>query len=207
MKKRIFSLLLCFVLVAGLLPAQHVHADEDWEEGDYCDFCGEYIYGDWVCNGDGHHCGEYSDHYDCYEENHCGMCGQCFYGGEEYICAECGAGPCCVYEGEYCVECGLCIFCVGEICWNCGRCVYCTATNEICEYCGMCYDDDCGGMCSEGADHLCLYDHDGYACESCGKCTLTQDGEEVDIPLCNQCRRCEECIEKCSAWDLSLIHI
>lgn len=199
MKKRILSLLLCLVMVVSLMLPTAAYADDDWEEGIECEYCGEYIFGDWVCDY-GSHCGEYSDHYECYEMNHCGNCYDCFDGEPEYVCEGCGAGPCCLDPEDFCEACGLCIYCVEEICWNCGKCINCNDTWAICEYCGMCYDDDCGGMCSEGTDHLCRYDHDGYACESCGQCLLNADGEK-EIPFCNQCRRCEECIEKCSAWD------
>lgn len=202
MRVRILSILLCLIMVAGLMPAHHAHADDEWEEGDNCDFCGQYIWGDWICDcGEGGiHCGPDSDYYDCYEEWHCTSCGE--IRPDDYICIECGVGTCCVSEAEICIECGLCIYCVEgmELCYSCGKCALCTDNYEICSYCGLCYDEDCGGMCSEGTDHLCLNDHDGYACYSCGRCLLNEEGEE-EVPFCNNCRRCEDCIEKCSYWN------
>lgn len=197
MKKRMISILPCLVLMLGLLPARHVHASDDWEDGDECEFCGSYIWGDWICDcGEGGvHCGPDSDHFDCYEAEHCYECELLL--PEGYVCPECGTGSCCLTKDDICVECGLCINCVdgGNLCYSCGKCALCTENFEICTFCGLCYDEGCGGICSVGNEHVCVLDHDGYVCPDCDQCLLK------DVAYCKNCMRCENCIEKCAAWD------
>lgn len=126
-------MLLCLIMMVTLLPAHHAHADDDWEEGEECDFCGQYIWGDWICGcGEGGiHCGPDSGHYDCYEEWHCTNCGEIRL--DDYVCIECGIGTCCVSEAEICVGCGLCIYCVDglKLCYSCGKCAPCTDNIRI----------------------------------------------------------------------------
>lgn len=196
MKKRIFCFLLCLLLVVGLMPSGHVHAE--WDEGVDCEFCGEHIWGDWVCEH-GDHCGENSDYYDCFEMFHCTECGNCFEGQiPEYYCIECGRSNCCVIEEDFCTSCGMCNDCAGEMCMHCGVCSECRGSDFICEECGRC--DECGGgHCTSEEDNYCSRCHAGYVCADCGKCLL--DGDvDVHKDFCKECYRCADCVEKCSAW-------
>lgn len=200
MKKRILSILLCLVLVVGLLPSGHVHAE--WDEGVECEYCSEYIWGDWVCDCNGtYHCSENSDHYDCYEENHCFECGE-FLGADGLKCEECGTGYECCLSGynEYCKNCGVCAYCLpfDSICPVCGWCIECTGASKLCD---QCYE--CGGECSEGEGHYyCLEEHDDYEyCPDCGTCSGKKGAYGNTVDLCEECGFCENCAPLCETCD------
>lgn len=97
------SIALCLIVLGGLIPETHEHVHA-WDEFVYCEYCGEGCGDDWVCPG-GDHCGRESGR-DCYEENHCPDCGECY----EHV--------------DFCEECGICSNCAKDVGW-CGNCHVC----------------------------------------------------------------------------------
>ena len=77
---------ICNDAVELLLSFVAAPVNAGYEDGVYCDHCGEWRYDDWKCdNGD--HCGEGSGT-SCYEEHHCGYCGAC--DDDHELCDDCG---------------------------------------------------------------------------------------------------------------------
>lgn len=155
MKKRILSLVLCFVMVVSLLPTQ-AHA----EDGAECANCGHWHYGDYMCK-----CGLCSidcSNSDCWAETHCQECGECYMDVNTW-CDDCGwCENCMKNDRSHCEDCGRCF--VGddrsEMCDECDKCSDCVG--EICEECGRC--DECAGdaHCENCPAHLEDDDECGY---------------------------------------------
>jgi len=121
-------------------------------------------------------------------------CEQCADGG---ICKDCGTCYDCVGgEGNYCISCDLCKFCVDQVCVGCSEgcsacAILCPECNAVCENCG---DDQLCGSCGVCFD--CLGGEGNY-CAECGECKNC-----VEICACGQgcvqCTEiCPECGEKC----------
>ena len=68
---RIFSILLCLVMLSSLFPTA-VFAD--WEDGMECWFCGHYHWDEYCCGMCGA-CSEECTNGDCYLSTHCSECG------------------------------------------------------------------------------------------------------------------------------------
>ena len=115
---KLLSVLLCCIMLVGMLPT-HAYA---WDTESECDFCHEFIADDWICDG-GNHCSESSGHTDCYDENHCQVCGDC---RDDDWCGDCHMHiECAQNEGRHCSNCGACFDDVTP----CPRC------NETCSDC------------------------------------------------------------------------
>jgi len=79
MKKRIFSLLMALTMVltmTSMAPFQALARSEEVWDGEVCEVCGHYNWGDWVCDNCGL-CSEEAANSDCYETTHCADCGCC----------------------------------------------------------------------------------------------------------------------------------
>ena len=121
-------------------------------------------------------------------------CEECADGG---ICKDCGTCYDCVGgEGNYCINCDLCKFCVDQVCVGCGEgcsecAILCPECNAVCENCG---DDQLCGSCEVCFE--CVGGEGNY-CEECGECKNC-----VELCACGQgcvqCTEvCPECREKC----------
>ncbi len=186
MKKRIISIVLCFVMLFSLLP-MNVFADgyrcpdcEEWFEDvdDLCKECHKCPSCVDICD-DCHYCEE------CAVEQgiHCSECGTCAQSlGEDEI------EECC------CVGCGKCPNCVGDICDYCYECDDCAKGVTHCKECGACIN-------MMGYDEL-------LCCANCGRCPdcsdFSFDTEINGDYLCDDCLMekieeytegavCEEC--------------
>ena len=205
---KLLSVLLCCIMLVGMLPT-HAYA---WDTESECDFCHEFIADDWICDG-GNHCSESSGHTDCYDENHCQVCGDC---RDDDWCGDCHMHiECAQNEGRHCSNCGACFDdvtpcprcnetcsdCASDWCDECEMCVDCGIdANKHCPDCHKCTASagclvcyrcfDCGGMCDAGCDDLCLSCHreEGAACESCGTCFIDNDNA-----YCRECGQCADC--------------
>lgn len=196
--KRLISILLAFIMIAGLIPSSAFA----WDEYIECEFCGEGCGDDYICSC-GDHCSEDSGR-DCYKEHHCIECGDvaelCGGTGGCGRCYDCG-GTCSEGEDHQCLECHI------EEQYACPDCGFCWITGDsICPECLGCYE--CLGYCSEGDDHLCLECHlsEGYACPECAQCYVDYNEVRcVDCNICNdcaglicpECYRCDGCVEIC----------
>ena len=178
MKKRIMSLILCFVLVLGMFPGT---AHADYEDGAECANCGHWHYDDYMCE-----CGLCSSecsHYECWYETHCKNCGGCYMSADNW-CDECGWCQDCMDNEAHCTDCGRCF--VGEdkseLCEECLRCSDCVE-NGVCDYCNKC--DSCADTdhCVECHAHVL-----SGCCVKCGKCYECADGF-----VCDTCGHCESC--------------
>ena len=181
-----------------------------YEDGVECEFCGGWRYDDWKCdNGD--HCGEGADG-DCYNEHHCGECGECVEDGG--LCDDCEfCFECCVCEdkcrgcyemGEtVCKDCGeKCTKCApDELCLTCMTCFDCVGgEGDYCPECQLCKNCvevvcACGNGCSEctlvcaDCGEKCENCADGGVCGECGICFDCVGGEG------NYCYGCDQCID------------
>ena len=164
---RIFILLLCLLMLAGIFP---ITVFADYEDGEYCEYCGSWRYDDWLCDNGGHCAAGYG----CGDDHHCAECGEC------------------ESNSDFCGDCTRCVDCAIETGYHCWGCGVCCNDVDLCEECGLCYD--CGGVCSEGTDHLCLECHlaEEMACPNCGNCYAVSD------PV--RCLGCEECGFCVSEW-------
>ena len=205
---KLLSVLLCCIMLVGMLPT-HAYA---WDTESECDFCHEFIADDWICDG-GNHCSESSGHTDCYDENHCQVCGDC---RDDDWCGDCHMHiECAQNEGRHCSNCGACFDdvtpcprcnetcsdCASDWCDECEMCVDCGIdANKHCPDCHKCTASagclvchrcfDCGGMCDAGCDDLCLRCHleNSAACEGCGACYVNDDSV-----YCHECLLCADC--------------
>ena len=205
---KLLSVLLCCIMLVGMLPT-HAYA---WDTESECDFCHEFIADDWICDG-GNHCSESSGHTDCYDENHCQVCGDC---RDDDWCGDCHMHiECAQNEGRHCSNCGACFDdvtpcprcnetcsdCASDWCDECEMCVDCGIdANKHCPDCHKCTASagclvcyrcfDCGGMCDAGCDDLCLRCHleNSAACEGCGACYVNDDSV-----YCQECLLCADC--------------
>ena len=205
---KLLSVLLCCIMLVGMLPT-HAYA---WDTESECDFCHEFIADDWICDG-GNHCSESSGHTDCYDENHCQVCGDC---RDDDWCGDCHMHiECAQNEGRHCSNCGACFDdvtpcprcnetcsdCASDWCDECEMCVDCGIdANKHCPDCHKCTASagclvcyrcfDCGGMCDAGCDDLCLRCHleNSAACEGCGACYVNDDSV-----YCQECILCADC--------------
>ena len=195
--KRLFSLLLCAVLVLGILPATHAHAA--WEDGMECWFCNHYHWDEYCCGLCGA-CSEECTNGGCYLSTHCSECGACDKLADDCpVCLSCE--DCYVNNGWHCLSChechytsedelcGYCWFCadcMGGLCDSCGFCEVCwEVENMHCKECGNCYASY--AECDFGYDHCeecCII------CEQCEEC-LFEDG----IELCDDCGLCVFCCQ------------
>ena len=171
MNRRILSFIMALVLLAGLMPAEHVHAEDEHR----CPDCDTY----WGDNSVDHcqYCGRCED-----------CCDICYACGE--ICTDCHQEDFMIGEGEYfpCPDCGYCKADGREYCLECGRCADCV---DLCEACGD-YCPDCHADIASGAEDLpcpdcgmCKADGRSF-CEECGIC-------EDCAYICGSCSLCDEC--------------
>ena len=192
---RVWSMLLCTVMLIGILPATNVHAD--YEDGQDCWMCDHYHWDDYCCGTCGA-CSEECTNGSCYLATHCSECGACDKLADD--CPEClscedcyvnngwhclGCNEChYVSEDELCGFCWFCADCMGGLCDSCGFCEGCwEVENMHCPECGNCYSSY--SECFSGYDHCeecCII------CEQCEEC-LYEDG----IELCDDCGFCELC--------------
>ena len=195
--KRLFSLLLCAVLVLGILPTTHAHAD--WEDGMECWFCNHYHWDEYCCGLCGA-CSEECTNGGCYLSTHCSECGACDKLADDCpVCLSCedcyvnngwhclGCNEChYTSEDELCGYCWFCADCMGGLCDSCGFCEVCwEVENMHCQECGNCYASY--AECDFGYDHCeecCII------CEQCEEC-LFEDG----IELCENCGLCVFCCQ------------
>ncbi len=193
--------------------------DYDWaEDAVECEYCGEYIWGDWVCeNGD--HCSENAGNEDCYSSEHCSECGSCTY----TVCEDCYRCEVCWY---HCIMCDECCE-PNEVCETCRCCESCQEEKAHCRDCGDCFMDDTGSYtliwneCVENehwhcstcaADYMCVdclhcfYGDLDYFCPICCLCIdcgvtegthcyacQSMDACGDDGALCEDCGLCEDC--------------
>ena len=190
MKKRtskLLSLLLTLTMVLGMLPAMSQVAYADYEDGAYCDYCGDYRWDDYLCSS-GDHCAK--DSSNCGDAHHCVECGNC--GGDDEICTGCGkcydcGGECSEGSSHECLECHL----ENDMaCSSCGKCYVNDEEGSKCKKCGA---------CSECAANYC---EDCNMCEDCGvdegthcpDCYVCMQGEGCQI-----CHRCLNCGGQCNS--------
>ena len=175
--KRILSMLLAVVMIFCMLPTLAFPAFA-WDIYVECEFCGEGAGDEWICSG-GDHCGPDSGR-DCWEENHCQICHEC------------------ANNTEFCEDCKMCVECARDNKVHCLGCGECGMDTDLCPNCGQCYDS-CGGMCSEGTDHLCydchLEEDADLICEDCGACFV--DG--ASGRRCGICGGCMNCNGRCDS--------
>ena len=195
--KKVLSILICLVLLIGILPATHVHAD--WEDGMECWFCNHYHWDEYCCGLCGA-CSEECTNGGCYLSTHCSECGACDKLADD--CPEClSCEDCYVNNGWHCLGChechytseeelcGYCWFCadcMGGLCDSCGFCESCwEVENMHCQECGNCYASY--AECDFGYDHC---EECCVICEQCEEC-LFEDG----IDLCDDCGLCVYCCQ------------
>ena len=194
--RKLFCLLLCLVMLVGILPATHVHAD--YEDGMECWNCDHYHYDEWCCGSCGA-CSADDSNVDCFVATHCNECGACFREASNF-CPDCRTcEDCYVNNGWHCLSCNECHFtseeelcgkcwfcgdCMGGLCDGCGFCEGCWGVELMhCEECGNCYGEY--DICQYGYIHCeecCII------CEQCDEC-LYEDG----IELCDDCGLCIFC--------------
>ena len=191
---RIFSILLCCVMLFAALPLGVL---ADYEDGMECWHCSHYHWDEYCCSTCGA-CSIECTNAECFTDTHCNECGACFQ--ETVFCLECMAcEQCYVNEGWHCLGCGeckvdeqeelcgICWFCedcMGGLCDGCGFCEGCWELELMhCEECGNCYGTY--DICSYGYLHC---EECCVICEQCDEC-LYEDG----IELCDHCGLCVFC--------------
>lgn len=176
--RRILSLLLCMVLILGILPATHVHAD--YEDGMDCWFCGHYHWDNYCCGICGA-CSADCTGSECCLLTHCNECGACDTDLEG--CPECRmCDDCTSTNGWHCLDCNGCYYIMeDELCGLCWRCAGCMG--GLCDSCGFCEE------CSES---------DNVHCAECGNCYASYEDCEMGYDHCEECCvicvQCEECL-------------
>ncbi len=193
---RIFSILLCLVMLSSLFPTAVLAA---WEDGMECWFCNHYHWDEYCCGTCGA-CSEECTNGGCYLSTHCSECGACDKLADDCpICLSCE--DCYVNNGWHCLSChechytsedelcGYCWFCadcMGGLCDSCGFCEVCwEVENMHCKECGNCYASY--AECDFGYDHC---EECCVICEQCEEC-LFEDG----IELCDDCGLCVFCCQ------------
>lgn len=130
----------------------------------------------------------------------CEQCGEkcenCADGG---ICEDCGICYDCVGgDGNYCLNCNKCKFCVDQVCVGCSEgcsecAIICPECNAVCENCGddqLCSDCEVCFECRGG---------EGNYCEECGICKFCVEFVCYNGDGCSECAYvCPDCGEKCS---------
>ena len=174
---------MCILLVISALPAQLF---ADYEDGDFCEYCGLYRYDDWLCDC-GPHCSENADD-DCYEKNHCSNCHEGV--GEDKLCDDCNLCEDCQSESsEHCLWCEKHD---DDTCSECQACTDCQVNLGLhCAYCGECLAQ--GIACNDhpfemGEENHCENCADEFTCNDCGKCFFN-DGDL----FCDDCGQCISC--------------
>ncbi len=201
-KRRWFAMLMALCMILGSLMLSKDAARADYEDGDYCWYCGKYRWDGYRCGMCGA-CSEEATDNDCHEMTHCSLCGECLQSVEfcdnSHNCVEClkeegfhcmDCGECFCHEPEaLCGVCFRCDSCAGEICEDCGFCEECAAEEGDvfhCVECGACATVT--DFCEEGdgnGEH-CVECH--VICEECGRCNLVED-----LEICSSCGLCEDC--------------
>ena len=193
---RIFSILLCLVMLSSLFPTAVLAA---WEDGMECWHCSHYHWDEYCCGTCGA-CSIECTNAQCFTDTHCNECGACFQ--ETVFCLDCmaceqcyvnngwhclGCGECKVDEQEeLCGYCWFCADCMGGLCDGCGFCEGCWELELMhCDECGNCYGTY--DICSYGYLHC---EECCVICEQCDEC-LYEDG----IELCEDCGLCVFCCQ------------
>lgn len=202
--KRIWSMVLTIVMVAGVLHGSHMTVQADYEDGQECWSCGHYHWDEYCCGTCGA-CSAECTSTDCCIATHCNECGKC-KNEDSGFCDECRTCSDCHYdngwhcilceqcyftnsEEELCGKCWLCADCRGGLCDTCGFCAECWANeddNMHCPECQNCYSayEQCPNEANNHCVECCVF------CEQCEEC-LFEDGLE----LCDECGLCEICCE------------
>ncbi len=160
--------------------------DYDWsEDAVECEFCGEYIWGDWICDY-GDHCSENAGNEDCWSSEHCQECKSCMY----TVCEDCYRCEVCWY---HCLLCGEC-FEPNEVCDICRCCESCQEDRAHCRDCGACFMDESGSYteifpeCWQNEHWHCCVCAGDYMCVTCQKCFF--DALDDFCPYCCMCIDC-----------------
>ncbi len=161
----------------------------DWEldrdDAVYCEYCDQYIYGDWICN-EGPHCSDNSSNEGCYSSEHCVECDKCEY----TVCEDCFRCEVCWY---HCLRCNGC-FEPGDLCDSCKCCESCQDEATHCRDCGDCCMDDSGNYreilheCNVEGHYHCVSCAADYICDECHHCYYLQMDD-----FCGSCQKCMGC--------------
>lgn len=191
---RIFSILLCLVMLSSLFPTAAFAA---WEDGMECWFCGHYHWDEYCCGMCGA-CSAECTSVDCCLLTHCNECGAC--DTDLNGCPECRmCDDCTSTNGWHCLDCNECYYIMEDdlcgICWRCANC-----TGGLCDSCGFCEEcsesdnvhcAECGNCYSSYADCEMGYDHCEECCIICVQCADCLYEEGID--LCEDCGLCVYC--------------